>query len=304
MRFLLLVLALAVCYSFTPPCPTNPQPLRKLVKGSQVIIEGLVLKTAPLDPDKDSEAAKHWSHKVSIQVITVLQGKAAADTIEVFYSPDMVCPIPDRYIAQTRIIAFLDRVPKTNGFYTHALSYGVKALAQPGLEVYKQRIREMQGILQQGNEMVQKEQTINWLVKCAQDPATRLEGTYELTPGTYFQSTPGAGQDDIKVYNLKQEQKASLFQVLIKTDTLTYSELGLIDLVWNYDNDQLVKLMSRQIRLKSNEWFAGDLMKRINAILADPRLDKIIEEYESTRREDKNTEKKQRKILKDFITLL
>jgi hypothetical protein len=62
--------------------------------------------------------------------------------------------------------------------------------------------------------------------------------------------------------------------------------------------------MSRQIRQKSSEWFAGDLMKRINAILADPRLDKIIEEYETARREDKNSGKKQRKILKDFIALL
>jgi len=45
-------------------------------------------------------------------------------------------------------------------------------------------------------------------------------------------------------------------------------------------------------------------MKRINAILVDPRLEKIIRDYDVARQEDKNPVKKQGKLLKDFIALL
>lgn len=303
MRLLILAFIAFLFCSYTLVCPTLPQPLRKLVKNCQVIIEGTVLRTAALDAAENPREIKHWSHKASIVVINLLQGKTASDTIEVFFNPDMICPLPDRYPEKAHVLAFLDPAPQGNGFYTHGLSYGVKILPQEGMEVYKDRIKELQAIIKPDNASAQKEQTVDWLVKCALNSYTRLEGTYELSPGTYFLASGGSGNDEIKIYGLNDQQKTLLFEVLLKIDKLTYSELGLIDLTWNHDNDQLVKLMNRYIRQKNTESFAGELMKRINAILVDPRLEKIIGEYDTARREN-NPGKKQQKLLKDFIALL
>jgi len=248
MRRLLYLLAFAfICCSFAPVCPIHPQPLRKLIKGCQVIIEGTVLEVTALDPAQYPREVKHRSHRARIAVTSWLQGQPAGDTLDVFCNPDMICPLPDRYPLKASVLAFLDRVPQGSGYYTHGLSHGVKVLSQEARQAYQDRIKEMQAILKLDNAL-QKEPTINWLVKCAQTPSTRLEGTYELTPGTYFPAQPGSGQDDIKIYGLNKEQKALLFDALIKAGNITYSELGLIDLVWGYDNDQLVKLMGRYIR--------------------------------------------------------
>src|SRR5215204_935830 len=55
---------------------------------------------------------------------------------------------------------------------------GLKKLSPERLDAYEKRIKELNGIF--AEKKVSHERLLEWLIRCAQDPLTRWEGTYEL----------------------------------------------------------------------------------------------------------------------------
>ena len=92
------------------------------------------------------------------------------------------------------------------------------------------------------------EQILEWLVKCAEQPATRWEGVYELSPQSDLMSFYDRENSIRKDIFLSTAQKHRLFDALFTTDTLQYFDIPLIDIV-NGINDSaiLVLLKSRVI---------------------------------------------------------
>src|SRR5690554_4227660 len=102
--------------------PISPRPLRKLVMDSEYIIVGYVSKTYDRKKDKDD-----WGTKVAkIAVLERLQGNIKEDTIEISFTPNMICPAPDRYFDSTFVISFINK--RDGKYHTCALSYGAKTL--------------------------------------------------------------------------------------------------------------------------------------------------------------------------------
>jgi hypothetical protein len=77
-----------------------------------------------------------------------------------------------------RYLFFLDPREKGEGYEVDDEGYGIKQLSDEDLKVYLERIKELAEIV--GREPEDKAAVVEWLVRCAEQPATRWEGSYEL----------------------------------------------------------------------------------------------------------------------------
>lgn len=195
--------------------PISPRPLRKLVLESEYIIVGYVSKTYVKNNHKDI-----WGSKVAkIAVLEILQGNIKEDTIEISFSPYMICPAPDRYYDSTFVLSFINKI---NGEYqTCALSYGAKTLKKEEIEIYKTRIFEIQNIMKIKDEEKQYQEIVEWLVKCAEIQTTRWEGVFELVYKGDFM--PNNSKDKKKDFSniLNTSHKERLLISLLNSDTFS-----------------------------------------------------------------------------------
>ncbi|MBX7227433.1 MAG: hypothetical protein K1X55_15470 [Chitinophagales bacterium] len=279
--------------------PISPRPLRQLVTESQYIIVGYVVKT--FDKKKDND---DWGSKVArIAVLENLQGKINKDTIEIEFNPYMICPAPDRYFDSTFVISFIDKDKKSGKFYTHALNYGSKTLKKDEIEIYKQRISEIQQILNIKDAEKQRTETVEWLVKCAENETTRWEGTFELSPESNFMSyySRNERQDFKSVIN--PEQKNRLKNALLTSQEMV--DFGLVDLVYKDNETQIDDFLFTKLKnLKEDEyWIADNFMNRLKHKNTSKEMNEIMEEFDKLQFEyDKKDELK--KVIEKFIKLL
>lgn len=278
--------------------PISPRPLRQLVIESQYIIVGHVIKTYEKKKEDD------WGSRVArIAVLENLQGKISKETIEIEFEPNMVCPSPDRYYDNTYVISFVNKDKKSGKYYTHALNYGAKTLKKEEIEIYKQRISEIQQILKISNKDKQRIETVEWLVKCAENEATRWEGTFELSPESNFMSyySKTEGQDFKSAINTEQKER-------LKKALLTSNEsvdFGLVDLVYQDNETQIDDFLFTKLKnLKEDEsWFADNFMTRLKHKNNSKEMENLMEEYDKIQFDYDKKEELKKKI-KEFIKLI
>lgn len=279
MNAILLVLSL----SFTPRLPVypiDPRPLRMLVEESEYIIVGYVQKTVPYKVEDDG-ATWHDARAI-IEVREVLQGKINDKIIEVPFTPVITCPTPPDYTDSTLVLAFLDK--KKGVYSTHALSYGAKTLEATEIGLYKLRITEIQKIQQIAHKKERFAQTVEWLVKCAEHPVTRWEGTYELSPQSDFMSFyKSSAQQEFGLY-LNKEQRERLRTALfanIEQEQAGYVDLGLVDLIHEDYTEEIDKLLIENLKnINGNSfWFADAYMDRLLSRTSNPRAKEIEKEF-------------------------
>lgn len=315
MRSLLMLLLIgATLCSFNLSYPIPARPLRMLIMESEVIIEGEVIDEHILI-EKDRKGREYeGAHIAVIRVKHLLQGKLDTDTVEVHFEPNMVCPAPANYSVNTTVITFLDKQRDGHGYYTHALSYGVKQLPREGLDIYKKRIREMQAIMQLKDTVQQRDQIMDWLITCVENKFTRWEGIYELSGGSGFSRmrllTPEKEvKDPLTDLRLNKRQKKTLFN-LINKDTLRSDDFPLIDLVIGDYKEPILQLMVHSIKdpgtdSRGDLWLAYGLMHRIRDIKMDERLSKLVTEYATLMwSTDNNAGQLRQEKIRDFIALL
>lgn len=279
MKHLILV-CLLTCISLSVwAYPINPRPLRKLIMESEFIIVGEVQKidTASAYDNKHS-IFSHFS-VATILVNQVVQGNIQQKTIKVRFYPYMTCPAPARYREGTTVLAFLDE--EGDYFGTHALSYGSKTLEEQDLKIYLQRIIEMQKIQQIPDTIQQRQQTVDWLVRCTEHQATRWEGIYELSPESDFMSYYDYDPSESFKYSLKPEQKAKLKKIILQDDKITYEDLGMVDLVMLGNEDEMLDLLKAQFKKldPKDHWMAEGFMERLVRYSENEKLLKLMEEF-------------------------
>ncbi len=262
----------------TAAYPITPRPLRKLILEAEVIVWADVLR---MDEVKDED---HWvSAKAILIVNETLQSHTRQDTIAVFFSPNMICPAPAHYEAGTQVLAFLRRLENKGEYATHALSYGSKTLNVNDYQVYKQRILEMHEIMKVKDGEEKVTQTIDWLLTCALNPATRWEGIYELSPQSDFMSYYDRDLDIlVPKAPLTKQQKQLIRQALFSIDTLGYQDLGLFDLLAIDKDVEIADFLVEQLALKSPRtiWYRNELFIRVTFLSEKSELEQFIKSYE------------------------
>lgn len=252
------------------------------------------------------ESDDHWNDTKAVLVIKeIIQGKIENDTINVFFTPGMICPAPARYEEGTTVLAFLDKQKKD--YVTHALSYGSKTIGTKAFEAYKSRIIELQNILKIKDEDEKAEQTIDWLVTCAVDSHTRWEGIYELSPKSDFMSY--YDQDIgtyMREYDLTEIQKSKLREAFFKIDDLTYTDIGLVDLVVQKNDTELINFLIKELKEADIEdmWYLDYLMERIAKFTDRDDLRRIVKKLRNIDYMDKKRDEKTNQLAIEFIEKL
>lgn len=284
--------------------PISPRPLRKLIIESEFIIWGKVLEVGSIKPDKKND--DFWGRDYALILVEeTLQGKIKKDTIRVFFTAGLICPAPGVFYEGEQALAFLDKRKKTNDFEIHALSYGVKHGLDPlEYKLYKDRITEMQDILQSQGREVCNETVVDWLVRCAGQKATRWDAMYELSPQSDFMSFYDQGESISRNIIISTANRKKMFDILLQVDTLSYSDIALADLARGINDAVLLGFMKSQLQRieETYNWTAGDIMQRIALLTGDSELTELVKKFKDvyfgyTEKDKKET----KRILEIFI---
>lgn len=306
MRLFLLMLFLTGLLQNAMAYPIPPRPLRALVAESQYILVGYVVKTFDKETGKKKKRKSHFSENriARIAVLELLKGQLNADTIELEFNPYMFCPAPAMYYDSTQVICFLNRDDNKN-LYTQALSYGSKTLNPEEIAVYKARIAEIQNIAHIENASQKLTETTEWLVKCAENPATRWEGVFELKPGSNFMSfyshDAGIAFDSL----LTGEQKERLFQALLSTPEINYYEFALVDLAYKGHESQIDAMLLKSLKALSTEnyWLADEYFSRLRYRNLSADMRNLMDRFSEIKFDSQKTEEF-KAIINDFIALV
>lgn len=253
-----------------------PQPLRLLVEGSQYIIVGYVVKVL----DASDAKGNTWGAKLAkIAIKDKLQGQLKGDTIQIVFFPKLICPSPAVYEAGTHVIAFVDK-GKDGHYYTHALKYGAKTLAPADIAIYKARILEMQQIAQLKNKTERYTQTVEWLVKCAEQPATRWEGGFELSLQSDFMVYYDKRYQDGFRKGLSEAQRERLKTALLATTDMRTEDLFLVDMVYDGNEKIINVFMLNGLKNQApSDWLTGGFMRRLAHLSNTPEMKKLMANY-------------------------
>ncbi|MBI3219106.1 MAG: hypothetical protein HYZ44_06320 [Bacteroidetes bacterium] len=294
--------------------PITPRSLMKLIQESEYIITAYVRDVHEIKPKEEITKGKKkkrskyeyrfGGYQAELVIRKTLQGKVTDSVIFIDFNPHMICPAPPMFFKGSYVLVFLNQ--KNDSFYVQALSYGVKTLMPGDLEIYCQRIAEMQKILSVADIDQKFMQTTEWLVKCAELRCTRGEGLYELSRKSNFMSFYDGTENQPFEYALSTEQKDRLYEALITTDSLSYEDVGLVDLVYSSHPEKVYNfLLDRIKQVKDTQyWYADDFMSRLNLYKSNERTVALIKQYEEEKYKfDKteDTDKKLKDILSNFV---
>jgi hypothetical protein len=295
---MILLMAIVAVQSMAYSYPISPRPLRLLIEESELIVWAHVtdIRTTMV------KGKYTFDNTVAVLAIQqVLQGKLAATEIEVPYPAGLICPAPPRFEKNSDVLVFLDHDKKR--YSVHALSYGVKQLTNEELIIYKARIGEMQQIIKLENTDQKFMSITEWLVKCSEEKATRYEGVYELSRGSDFMSYYDRNEPQPFQHALTNEQRARLKNALLATEELSYTELGLIDLVYASDGERICKFILNKLKAfdESELWYASDFMQRINLYKSSQRTLELAKTFEDDRFDNNMKPNQLRILLNEFV---
>ncbi|HKG23012.1 MAG TPA: carboxypeptidase-like regulatory domain-containing protein, partial [Blastocatellia bacterium] len=261
-----------------------PEPLRELYFDSELIVVASVGKSVTAE-EMEYGAMK----KTALQITSTVKGKSGKRVVYVYHweSKD----VESQFTEGESLLLFLNRREAergkraSDGYRIKDESYGLKKLSAPDLSVYLQRMKELDAMSRDAKD--NPAEVVDWLVRCAEDPATRWEGSYELArsarniegekelaaseaeaePATEPQARDSAVDPDLPQLDsadlenaadpdeepefaalLTGRQKERLMASLFKTDAASYRESDLIYLARIWDDKRLVPYLVSQLR--------------------------------------------------------
>ena len=189
--------------SATAACPVEPpSPLRTLYRESERVVVARVGATAAVE-GADAENQR----KTAFDVTESVKGDPGEKTLHVYHwfwqdSPGS----PTNFQQGDTLLLFLRRGEdrQTDGYYVTDARYGAKKLSDADLKVYLKRIEELQWIMRQ--EKPDPDELVEWLVRCAEEPATRWEGAYELSVSAAMAEQEAKGKESDEAEEAEEEE--------------------------------------------------------------------------------------------------
>jgi hypothetical protein len=161
-------------YSFPIPGKT----LKALIEETPYVIEGEVFKIDSVKTEKGN-----YLSIAKIKILKILKGQIKKDTINIYFQANMICPEPDLYKIDEKVLCFIDNsfYKQLDWYYVPTLSYGKKTIVNNNMEeIYANRINEYLDILKLENQNEKNLKTTEWLVKCAEIDITRKDAVSDL----------------------------------------------------------------------------------------------------------------------------
>lgn len=260
--------------------PIDPVPLRVLHQRSDLIVVALVnetLKTGASTSAFDSEGTV-----ADLTVLQVLKGQPRCLPLRVPYPANLICPSPPHYPKGERVLAFLMWNDDQEAYFTVGLSYGTKQLGDDALSQYAEAIQELNALDLPGLPDDRPEALREWVVRCIERPATRLEGARDL----YNEHAPTTGRrrkPEVEAFGqLSPEHQARLVSVLCsKLEANPASDLqargNLASLVRHSADRRLTPGLLDVLEAMPPRMSAPTLMRVVAERLGDAELSRLAE---------------------------
>jgi hypothetical protein len=173
-----LVAALSVASTLPPvasSCPMEPPPpLRRLYVESELAVVARVGDATVASKDE-----KGSLYRVALHVSKLLKGDAEGRTLPLYQRTwGDEEQLPEWLEKGRTLLLFLNRRAGSDGYSLADYRLAAKQLSDEHLKVYVRRIEELASILARKDH--DPAEVAEWLVRCAEEPATRWEGAYEL----------------------------------------------------------------------------------------------------------------------------
>lgn len=210
------LVAAALCLSTFAPlprlsvaaaCPVElPSPLRVLYLSSERVVVARAGEPVPVEG-----AEVQVARKTPFEVTESLKGDGGEKQLYVYhYNWNDSADGPTNFRRGDTRLLFLRRGEdeKQDGYYVTDARYGAKKLSEADLKVYLKRIEELQWVMRTGKP--DPDELLEWLVRCAEEPATRWEGAYELAMSAAAVAQEEAGRrGESGVEEVSDETEAS-----------------------------------------------------------------------------------------------
>jgi chemotaxis protein histidine kinase CheA len=158
-------------------CPVIvvPKPLRVLYQKSERIVVARVGNTELLQAEEG-----YTSLRTTMHVLENVKGGGAGSTLYVDHWGDENGQ-SQTFVKEDRALLFLRPGERGGGAYeVDDEQYGIKKLSDAELKIYLKRIKELSAILARQPQPDAAE-LVEWFVRCAEEPATRWEGAFDLS---------------------------------------------------------------------------------------------------------------------------
>jgi hypothetical protein len=257
---------------------SREQPLRTLYKESDLIIVATAGNSVKVEAEKETSLMK-----TALNVFSTHKGKAKKSVVYVYH-----WAYGDRdetFAKDKKQLVFLKHSNRgKDGYEVDDLSYGVKKLVDADVTIYTQRIAELAMIMQAAKP--DDAQIVEWLVRCAEEKATRFEGVTELADSfrqlryqeeekhkqeveeeesqeveadseSEMETEEEAGEPDqvneeaqeyLKITShLTQEQKDRVLARLYNTEEISPEEINLLELAREWKDVRLAPFLIAQL---------------------------------------------------------
>lgn len=173
----------------TQSCPgPPPQPLRQLYMQSERVVIARVGKSEivkvenngddrEVETDDEDGGNGPTQLRTALHVSSTLKGEHQPVVyVNHYMYVDYKDPLSSAPTDED-LLVFLEKVEDIDDFSVD-MNYGIKKLSKADLNVYVSRIEELASMMKSGYPG--DAAIVEWLVRCAEEPATQWEGTYEL----------------------------------------------------------------------------------------------------------------------------
>ena len=273
------------------------QPLRTLFLESDRIV------VAQVGASSVAEKLNYGrSFKTSLMVSQTIKGdghKPAVDVHHFVYARD-----PIQFTEGQTVLAFLQRKEgdTKDGYEPIYGASSVKRLSPSDLETYLSRLEELKAIV--SNREPNPIDIVEWLVRCAEDPVTRREGSFELQMAAWRQeqadrrTAEGEPLDSaadfiVAIRKLRDqeppllltsEQRLRLMNALLRSEDLINWDNGdreLLEVVKRWNDPRLVPFLISYLRRfeKAAPQDLWRIMRTIAELLKDEKLIALSGDY-------------------------
>jgi len=282
-------------------CPSPPVPLRLLVPNSEYILIGRITSI------EETTVENYTRLTATFEVNNVLQGRIKSKTISLYLDNWMELQLAESESDEGRMLVFINASEDDVDFYyPSAFRDSYKKLDEQGLNAYRQRIKELQGINAIKDEKRRDQLTVDWLINCATNRYTYWEGAYDLSPaGSFLEYYDYETDEFIPRIKLSFKQKQRIRASVLSQTKITYIELGLIMTLVDGPDPELLRFMMKTLKSTATEYLYRQqgLMRQITVMSERQDLSDALAEINTIDYDD-DYEKRINKIAQTFINKL
>jgi hypothetical protein len=284
----------------------GPATFREMCDKSDLIVIGKAFSVEKIEP-KVALPGNDFLYKLQIQILENIKGSPGKDTVNCIVLSYLGDKRP-QLIAGEKLMAFLRYSKKLKTYTPYSMLIGIKYYSEHAVEICEDRTLEYYNIMKQKGE---KDALLtDWLVRCMEDSITRDDEYFDLLTNYMDTKNERAGYDikpEIRVV-LTIQQQQRLYEAVLKTENLTYSEFDMLEMVGAINDERIVPLLARYLRKEDKNRTIG-VIESMRRICYSTKLDgcaELVMEYETSESAKPGYEGTQSRneIVSKFITLL